>query len=177
MSAFEALGPDGRALWRTAYDLLKVVPISDVLEYSVLEAALGRDRSGVQTHMRRAATELLRVDNRAIVAVPNVGYRVVEPERHLDIAKGKQQRSSRQLQRGRAVVTHVDMTALEPTVRKAFEVAATAFSMQIDFNRRIDIRQKRIEEQVAKMTPKVERTAEEVEELKRRLAALEEKTE
>lgn len=177
MPAFEPAGPDGRALWYAAYELLKGVAINDVLTYEDLETALDRPRAGVQASMRRAAKELLNEDKRAVIAVPNVGYRVIEPGEHLDVAKTRQRRSTRQLQRGQDVITNVDMSGMTPELRKMFGAVGTAFSLQLDFMRRLDVGQRKLADRLDAMAPKVDRTVEDVEKLKARLAALEKKDE
>ena len=53
-----------------------------------------------------------------------------------------------------------------PGTRRGFELMAVAFARQEDFNRRLDIRQRRLEESVAAVTQTVDRSAEEVAELR-----------
>lgn len=57
--------------------------------------------------------------------------------------------------------------------RKAFEAVARAFAMQMEFNRRFDTRQKRLEDVVETVSNRAERTEAELEELRARLARLE----
>lgn len=175
MSPFEPAGEVAR--WRTLYDLLADSAIGDVLTYEAMAEALqldpSEDRHTIQVAMRRAAKELEQEDKRAVEAVQNVGYRIVEPEEHLRLARGQQRRSSRALARGHSKVVNVDLSNVDPEVRQAFQVVASAFAMQMEFNRRTDIRQKRLEDALDAVHEKSTRTDEEVAELRARLERLE----
>lgn len=166
-----------RARWRICYDLLVKRQVDGVLTYEEIGEALEldpvNDRHAIQMAMRRAAVEHERVDCRAVEAVPNVGYRVVTAPEHLRLARYQQRRSSRALARGSSKVTHVDLSKLEPEQRKAFEVVAQAFAMQMDFNRRFDVRQRRLEETIATAVTRQDRSEEEIAELRARLEQIE----
>lgn len=166
-------GADGRAVWRSLYDLLRHVPVGQTVTYEVLEARIGRTRAGVQSSMGRAAQELLRVDKHAVVSVRDVGYRVVSAAEHLDIARDRQRRSHRELKRGRDVVTNVDLNGLDAEVRDAFDRVTQAFAIQLDYARRLGVRSDRLEQQLNAIHPKVDRTADEVAALKKRLENME----
>jgi len=179
MSPFESVGETAR--WRTVYALLQPLPTGSTLEYATIARALGldpdEDRHTIQMAARRAGVECEQVDKRAIEAIKNVGYRIVEPEEHGRLAVYQQRRSTRALKSGRSKVVNVDLTGLEPEVRKAFEVMAQAFAMQMDFNRRMDVRQKRLETAVNSIEERHDRSASEVAKLKERLERLENLTE
>jgi hypothetical protein len=179
MSPFNPIGD--RARWRTVYDLLRKTATGQVLTYEAIGEALeldpGSERHVIQMAVRRAAREHEEADNRAIESVPNKGYRVVEAPEHLRLARGHHKRASKSLVRGQSKVVHVDLGALEPETRRAFEVVAVAFAAQIEYNKTFDIRQKRLEkafEDITARTDKTEqRTEQEIAELKARLARLE----
>lgn len=175
MSPFEPVGD--RARWRIVYDLLRVVPVDGVLEYEQMAEALDMDaeddRHVIQMAMRRAGKELEQVEKHAIESISNVGYRVVRPPEHLRLARGHQSKAGKQLKRGHSKVVNVDFNEIEPETRKAFEVVAQAFAMQMQFNSRLDVRQKRLEEVVETVSERTERTASELAELRERMARLE----
>lgn len=173
--------PSGdRARWRVLYDLLTARKIGDLLTYAQMGTALGlhpvKDRTTMQLAMRRAAREFEQTDKRAVDAVPNEGYRIVEPEEHADLAKRHQVKSRRSLQRGQSKVVNVDLSGVEPETRKAIELMAQAFAAQLDFNRRMDVRQRHLEQALETVTDKQERTDEQLTELQERLRRLEERT-
>jgi chaperonin cofactor prefoldin len=166
-----------KARWRTVYDLLRKGTVGDVITYAEMAEALEvhpeRDRNILRSAVPRAAREFEEVDNHAITPVRNVGYRVVEASEHMGLAKVHQRKSSRQLRRSRSKVVHVDMNALSPELQRLFGAAGQLLALQMDFNRRMDIRQKRIEEAVSTITVRTDRSEEEVAELRRRLERLE----
>lgn len=179
MSPFKPIGDQAR--WQTVYALLVRTKTGDVLTYEAIAEALEldskRDRHAIQMAMRRAAKEHEEADKRAIESVANKGYRVVEAPEHLRLARGHHRRASKALVRGQSKVVHVDLGALDPETRRAFEVVASAFAAQIEFNKRFDVRQQRLEkafEDITERTDKTEaRTEQEIAELKARLARLE----
>lgn len=178
MSPFEPAGETAR--WRILYDLLSGRTVGDVLNYEVMAEALDldpiEDRHTIQLAMRRASKELELENKHAVEAVQNVGYRIVEPEEHLRLARGQQRRSSRALARGHSKVVNVDLSNVDPEVRNAFQVVASAFAMQMEFNRRTDVRQKKLEDALNAVREKSTRTDEEVAELRARLDRLERDT-
>jgi hypothetical protein len=175
MSPFEPVGNQAR--WRTLYELLVNLDVDDVFTYDEMAAALEldpkRDRHALQMTVRRAAQEYETEHSRALEPVPNEGYRVVEPNEHIVLARKQQKKSHRALARGHSKVVHVDLSGLEPDARKAFEVVAQAFAMQMDFNKRMDVRQKSLEATVASITERHDRSDEEIEEMRARLERLE----
>jgi hypothetical protein len=175
MSPFTPKGD--RARWRAVYDLLRGSAVGDVITYEQIGEALDLDpeddRHRIQMAVRRAAKEHEEQDRRAIEVVPNSGYRIVEAPEHLRLARKQQKKSSRALVRGHSKVTHVDLSGMDPDTRHAFEVVARAFTMQMEFNKRFDVRQERIENAVSEMTERTERTEQEIADLKARLARLE----
>lgn len=175
MTRFEALGPEAR--WRTVYQLLKVRTAGDLLTYERMGEALELDplegRQTIRAALYRAAREFEQVDKHAVEAVPNIGYRVVETQEHLTLAHRQQKRAGRALQRGHSKVINVDFNGVDPQVRQGFEVVARALSMQMDFNRRFNVRQKRLESVVRETGERTNRNETEIAELKERLARLE----
>lgn len=171
--SFETKNEDGVPLWQVLYELLIPAEVDTIVTYEALGEAIGGDRASVQSSIRRAARELLVNHKRAIKAVPNVGYRIVRPEEHLVLARAHQTKSTRALKRGYSDTIHVDMNNMSQDVRTAFEVVAQAFSMQMEFNRRLDVRQVHLQKQIDEIHPTVERNQEELAELRARLSALE----
>jgi hypothetical protein len=176
MAPFQPAGE--RARWRIVYDLLCEAAIGDVVTYEVLGEALemdpGKDRHVIQMAVRRAAQEHERNDKRALDVVPNEGYRIVPAPENLRLARRHQKKAGKSLARGQSKVVNVDLTGVDADTRNAFEVVARAFALQMDFNRRFDVRQARLEDTVAGMSERTERTEQEIADLKSRLAALEE---
>jgi hypothetical protein len=180
MSPFEPAGEQAR--WRIIYDILQVTPVDGIVTYEQLGEALDldpdKDRHSIQMAMRRAAQEHERRNKHAVDAVPNEGYRVVKAGAHLDLARHHGRKAGRSLQRGHSKAVNVDLSEVEdPEVRKALELTAQAFSLQMDFNRRFAVRQERLENAIREITDVQaadrERSADEVAKLQERIERLE----
>lgn len=165
------------ARWRTVYDALRPLAVDDTITYETLADLLSldaeTDRPLMQSTIRRAARTFETADKHALIAVPNIGYRVVRADEHVVLAQGQQRRASRALVRGHSQVVNVDLRGLTPEVRALTEATARAFSLQMDFNRRFDVRQQRLESVVSEVSQRADRSEAEIAELKARLARLE----
>ncbi|WP_424462983.1 hypothetical protein [Pseudoclavibacter helvolus] len=173
--SFEKVGEKSRR--ELALDVLRLHSPGDVVAYNELAEALGVDpddeRVVVQAAVRNAAIEFLDVDLHAVEAVQNQGYRIVRADEHVRLAHKLQKRSTRALKRGRKTVQKVDMNGMDPNLRRVVEATGQAFALQIDFNRRMDVRQTNIEKAVVSVAKKQERSDAEIAELQERLARLE----
>jgi hypothetical protein len=180
---FEPIGTQAR--WKTVYEILVNTPTGDIITYEQLGEALGLDpdddRNKIVQAMRRAAQEHEEHDKRAVDVVPGKGYRPVDPTGSLTLARRQQKKAGRSLVRGQSKAVNVDLNGVDPEVRKALELVGKAITMQLDFNRRFEGKQARLEEAIREIADTHaedrKRTAEEVAELRERLARLESATE
>jgi hypothetical protein len=172
---FEPVGE--RARWRVVYDLLAAAEMNGIVSYEDMAEALdvdpAKDRALIRDAMRRAAKEHEVADKRAVVAVPNVGYRVVQPQEHLTLARRHQVRSSRSLVRGHSKAVNVDMSKIEPETRRALERVAGVIQLQMDFNRRAQSKLAAHDDAIKSLTEATERTEAERQEFRERLERLE----
>lgn len=175
MTAFQPQGETAR--WRILYAMLRGCASGDILTYPDMGAALNLhpddDRHAIQMAMRRAAKEFEREDKHAVDAVPNEGYRVVHDTERLGLARRYQRKAAGALETGHSKVTNVDFNGMDPNVRRGLEIVAQAFALQMDFNRRFDVKHQRLEEAVQSVQEQNRRTDEEVSELRARLERLE----
>lgn len=175
MAAFRPAGD--RARWATVYGLLQAAEVGATVTYADLAEALKLDplkhRHAIQMAVRRAAREFEEVDKRALEAIPNRGYRVVEPPEHLRLARRHQKKAGRALVRAHSAAVNVDLSSVDAATRHAFEVVAQAFALQLDFNRRLTVRQDRLEAAVRHVTERSTRSDTEIAELRARLERLE----
>lgn len=166
-----------QARWRTIYEMLVPLAVDQQITYAELGEALelhpDDDRHTIQMAVRRAAKEFEEVDKHALESVPNTGYRVAAVPEHLLLAKRQQQRAGRALQRGHSKVVNVDLSNVEPEIRSAFQVVAQAFSMQMEMNRRLDTRQRKLEQTVQSINDQQGRSDAELAELRARIDRLE----
>lgn len=177
MSPFEPTGRQAR--WRTLYEQLNKLDVGAVLTYEEMGKLLDldpvSDRHALQMAMRRAAHELEQLDKHAVDAVPTVGYRVVTASEHVGLAKRHQGKADRSLVRSYSKVVNVDLNGASPELRRVVDVCAAVLAAQMDFNRRMDLRQSNLERALETVATKTDRTEEELTELRERLARLEQR--
>lgn len=162
------------ARWRKIYDRLKSHAIGSVLTYDDLaEMFPGAELSVIQGAIRRAAKEYLHKDKRALRNVRGQGYRIIDAAEHIHIARAHQKRSMKSLERGHDAVANVDYTGMAPDIRALTEATARALTMQMQFNRTMDVRQRRLEQVVQETVSRQEVHDQAISELKRRLERLE----
>lgn len=176
---FKSIGAQAR--WRTVYEIVKATPTGDIITYERLGEALDlhpeHDRMAIQGAVHRAAKEHEQEDKRAVESVSGLGYRPVDPSGSLALARHQQRKSGRALTRGQSKAVNVDLNGVDPEVRKALELVGRAITMQLDFNRRFEGKQARLEQTIREIADSQEqdrkRTDEELAELRGRLARLE----
>lgn len=157
-------------------DLVADIPEDTILSYADIASALDVDednRELCQGVVNAAKRGIEATHSKALVAVPNVGYRVVKASEHLGLAQHHQKRGRRQLVRAKSKVAHVDMSKLTKGERAAVGLAVTSLGLQMDYMRRNDLRASRLEDAVAVVAQTTERSEQEIAELRERLSRLE----
>lgn len=177
MSPFQPAGEQAR--WKTLYARLLTMSVGDTLTYAQMAELLDlhprNDRHTLQMSMRRAAKEYLEEHSRAVEADRGVGYVVVEPGEHLRLAKKHGTRARVQLEMAYSKIIHVDMTDMDAETRKAFEMVGMGFAHQLEINRRQEKTNKAFAKALETASTSVERTQDELEAVKDRMARLEAK--
>lgn len=174
MKPFEALGDKSRRA--LLVDLVADIDEDVVIPYEDIAAAIEvdeDDRATCQGAVNAAKRSIEKTHSKALVAVPNVGYRVVRASEHLGLAQSHQSRGRRQLTRAKSKVVHVDMSKLTEGERAAVSLAATSLGLQMDYMRRNDLRSSRLEAAVTTVMETTERSEQEISELRERLSRLE----
>ncbi len=175
MPPFQPSGSVAR--WVVIYELLTAAKVDDVVTYEQMGVALGldarRDRHRIQMAVRKAAEHHEHEDKRAVEAVPNIGYRIVHAPEQIRLAGKYQKKSNRSLVRGHSKAVNVDLSEVDEGTRNAFDVVARAFALQMDYNRRLDVRQQRLEDAMESVEQRQQRSDEEIVELRARLERLE----
>ena len=175
MTAFKPKGE--RARWKELYELLKAAGVGGTVTFAAMGEVLGLDpdseRVKIVGAFQRAAKELETVDKHAVVAVPNVGYQVAQPQQHLVLARKHQRRSARSLDRGLSKAVNVDLSKMDSNTRNAFDAVARVIGAQMDFNRRAEQRIDEHDKLLATLSERGERTESETEQVRRRLEELE----
>jgi hypothetical protein len=136
-----------RPRWAYVYDLLDGQDPGTVITYEQMGAALeGFDRNRDRGAISKASARLLRNNQRATEAVPNVGYRIVEAEEHLRLAASKQRQARRTVGRGRKFALHFRRDEVSAEVASRLDAVESTMARQEDMLRRLDKRTARTEE-------------------------------
>jgi len=158
-------------------DLIDATEPGEVIRYPELEFLLMVDRRTVQSVVNQAKPSAQKQLKKSLVAIRNVGYRVLLPGEHIELAKTHQKRGRRQTRKASSAVVNTDFARLSDVERVKYDLAQATLSALQRFERRADLRyasQERVNEFVQKQGQHNERTASEVTEIKDRLAKLEE---
>lgn len=149
---------------------------AEQVTYPEAGAALGldpwQDRKAITEAMRAAGRKILARTGRALIAVPNVGYRLAEANEHVTLYRERKQRGTTQIGRGVDILAGTDLTGLSPEARDAVLAEAVAGRRIVDFIIATDRRQARTEEAVEAIKGTVNRTAEETARLRADLERL-----
>ncbi len=111
-----------RPEWRMIYeDLLEDAEPGQVITYADLEGLLGRTFATNRGPLYRARKTLGEMRHRWLEAMPNVGYRVVEPLEHMRISAGHRRKSRRQVGMAIRVLESTDLTQLKEDALAKFD--------------------------------------------------------
>lgn len=139
-----------RARWEVVYDLLAGLDIGDILTYEELTEALDVHRRDlVRSPLYKAAQKWGAERKRALVPVPNIGYRVASISEHELLVRGQHRRSKRALHRGRTYAENADRSLMTPQDRERFDGMERTIARQEDMIRRLDIKQQRTDKAIA----------------------------
>lgn len=163
-----------QARWKKVYDLLKGMDVGDVLTYDTLAELFPElERQGLQGVVRRAAQEFLEENNRGLRNVRGLGYRVINPAEHIEVARWHQARSVQSLKRGQSAVAHVDLSGMSPEIRALTEATGRALTNQLAYMQRMDVRQKKLERVLSDTVDRTATNEDQIRELQERLDRLE----
>lgn len=178
VSLFKPLGTVAR--WRVLYEeLLVPAAVGDIITYEAMGEILDlhptRDVQRIRSALHRAAAEYMDENGHALESLARQGYQVVEPIGHVKLAHRQQRKATKALTRGHSLATCADLSNADPGVRRALDTIAQAFSLQMEINRRYDVRQKRLEEAMSTVQKDQERTDAELSRLRERLRQVEDR--
>lgn len=158
-------------------DLIGPREYDSITTYEELAQELGldpeADRDLIRSTVHVAQRELATIHKRTLAAVRGVGYRIIRPEEHVDMASKLQRKAGRAVVLAKQTVDTVDLTGLSEEGRKIAMAAAAALGYQAEMMRRMDLRQRNVEKVVAAVTEKVDEAITATDEHNARLAALE----
>lgn len=152
------------AQWRVIYRMFQEADIDAVVDYAAVGAELNlhptNDRHRIQAAARRAAKQLLEVDDRAVEVVPDVGYKLVSAVRQIPMAGQQVERAGRALDKGKAYTTHIRMTELSEQERQIVHTMALGFAQVAEWARQIGRRVEDHEGRLSDIEAELERLRE-----------------
>jgi hypothetical protein len=178
-SVADAAPQQPRKGWQIIYDILATAELGAVVSWDALGRAVGKDtnspheRNLVSVMVRRAMRELEQTHGLLARNVRGRGFRIAPQEERLEVARIHQDRAAKHVSLAQREVSAVNLGAMDPTTRRAFEATAMALSHQAQVIAQTNIRQSKLEAVMAAVVDKQTVQGEVVEELQDRLAKLE----
>ena len=160
-------------------DLIADAHPGTVIGYDELGELFGiEDRNAIQRAVNGAKSSVEKNTKRALEAVPNKGYRVVDASEHYGLAIHHQRKGRKQLRRAMSKVNNVELGELTQDQRTVVIAARVALAAQADFERRADLKyanRQETERHMKEQSEKVDRSESEVKALMDRIERLEQK--
>lgn len=135
---FEVVGAEPR--WQIIYKLAAGQPVGATITYEQLSDACGTDFTSNRSGLAKAVKSLEKDECRTLVCVANIGYRVAAATEHEDLARSRQRRSRRQIDRAVSLAANVRKDELSPEQAKRLESMETTLRAHSDMLRRITSR-------------------------------------
>lgn len=111
MVPFETKGE--KAEWQMIYEsLLAEADHGTVISYADIDRVLGRDFKSSRTPIYRAMKHLGREKHRWLMAMPKVGYRVIDAPEHMALADHHKMKGKHQLQKTVEIGVATDVSRL-----------------------------------------------------------------
>lgn len=135
---FEPVGDQPR--WKLIYGLISGAPVGTLITYEELGDVTGSDFTTNRGGLAKAVKVFERTEQRTLICVTNAGYRVAAASEHEGLARGRQRRSRRQIDRAVSLAANVRKDELEPEQAKRLEAMETTLRAHSDMLRRITSR-------------------------------------
>jgi hypothetical protein len=163
--AFASQRADGRSAADVLLQYVKPGSPGQTFTYAELASALSAganrsyDRGDVQRVVQVGYRRLLREQQRTLVCVRDVGYRIAPAHEHRTVALEKKRRSDVQLHKGLQVLRHVAWEDLDPTQRHIHEGTLMVVSALWENQRALERRQADVERAIAGLAARVDAIA------------------
>lgn len=142
--------------WKRIYDHLKLQSIGYTLTHEKLkDLSEGVAPTSVHSNLYRAMRELENENQRTLINVRGVGYRIAEPREHENLARGKHKAARRRIRDAQRKVASADRSLLTDDELRRLNAIEHHLARHASMLKQLDDKQRRTEE-------RVERTAERV---------------
>lgn len=149
------------AQWRIVYRLFQQAEVGATLTYEELGKALDMypavDRHRIQAAARKAAEKFLKVDDRAVEVIPEVGYRLATAERQIPLAGAQVEKATRSLDKGKELAVHIRLEELSEEGRQIVHAMAVGFAAVAEYTRQISRRMEDHEGRLADVEAELKR--------------------
>lgn len=186
---FKAKREDGRPLWRVIYDEIRSrlhggsLNLDDIITDDELLPLIGSDDlPHYYAAAIRASKEMEQTDHRTLIRERGVGYRLAGGMGQAEKSDNYKRRSQRAMKRSLDLVTTVDHGLLSADERTTVDKQTRAIGFLVSIARmhheklaEQELQMKELKQQQHKSTSRQTATEEEVAEIKRRLAGVEDK--
>jgi len=154
--------------WAKVHRLLAAAEVDQTVTYTELSDAVGSDIRSNRNPVYRATRELEDTASRTVEAVPNIGYRIVRADEHERLAKSKHRSSRRMLHKARRKITSADRAELSEVDQQRIDNYGDRLAA---LEQQVANAQQRLE----KVETRADTHDDDNAELRRRIAALEDK--
>lgn len=157
---------NGVAQWRTIYEHLVTLSVSDVITHEQLAGLIPEAaESSIRQAFYRAVKELEDENSRTFASVRGVGYRMAEAREHEGLAQNHHRRSRRQLGRAKRKLVSADRSRLTADEKARFTALEVHVSQQQEMLRRLSAKQTAMQQVQVKTSGDVAAISEQVERL------------
>ncbi len=141
---FETIGEKAR--WKFIYEFLRPMKKGTIIKYSQLSNVIGKDIRHLRTPIYRAMQELETNDNRSLLNIPNIGYRITVAQEHEGLTRHHHKKSKRQMKKALQKVTSADRSQLTREERVRFDAIELTIKQHAEMIKRLDTRVQKVEE-------------------------------
>jgi hypothetical protein len=145
----------------------------DLFPYGELVDLTGSNKSTCQGLVRRACKTLLREHQKTVVCEPNRGYRIAQPEEHVDIALHHHKKGRRQVGHSLLTLRGTNRGKVSPEVLRRLDELEEVVSAQQSMLRRMTRRQSEMEKHLAGVAGETDQNRESLDDLSHRFHELE----
>lgn len=144
------------AEWRILFDAIRPLPEGSLISYEQFEMMLGRDLRGDRAPIYRTQRQMLADDNRTLVNVPGVGYRISKPDEHEGLAVGYRKGARRKMKKAIRVIDGTDRSRLSAKASQRLTAVEVNMRAQDSMLRRTEARVSILEKNDAKQDDRIE---------------------
>lgn len=160
-----------KARWRVLYDHMDQMKPGDFFLYEEMGTLLGldhltvKDKQIISVSIRKAAEEQQQQRRRVWKMERGHGYRLAAPTEVIVMAQNHQKRAITEINAGVKKVDAVDVTTLDPTTRRLFEMTGVALAQQHMMMTQLDVRQDKLDRAMAAIGVRQEATEQQVQQI------------